>query len=114
MEVIVDGLDELARDLARAAVEAPVRAGDAIEDEATQILHIAESLAPVLTGTLRASGRVVRTGVMGAEVIFDAPYSEYVETGTSDTAPQPFAGPAADLRTPAVDGSVADALDRLL
>lgn len=114
MEVIVDGLDELARDLARAAVQTPSRAGDAIEDVATRMLHTAEALAPVLTGNLRASGSVRRSGLMGAEVIFDAPYADYVEHGTSDTAPQPFLGPAADIHTPSVDEAVADALDRLL
>lgn len=47
------------------------------------------SFAPVATGALRASIQATDDGV---EVGVD--YGAFVEYGTSDTAPQPFAGPA--------------------
>jgi HK97 gp10 family phage protein len=51
--------------------------------------------APVLTGELRDSITVTDEGV---EVL--AEYGPYVEYGTADTPPQPFAGPAADSLAP--------------
>jgi HK97 gp10 family phage protein len=47
------------------------------------------SLAPVDTGALRASIQITDDGVA-----VGVPYAAFVEYGTSDTAPQPFAGPA--------------------
>ena len=51
----------------------------------------AQSRVPVLTGALRDSIGPDEDG-FGA----GADYAGYVEFGTSDTAPQPFIGPAAD------------------
>lgn len=54
--------------------------------------NVAEEMrntAPVDTGALRASIHTTNEGVtVGVR------YGVYVEFGTSDTAPQPFAGPA--------------------
>lgn len=51
----------------------------------------ARSLAPVLTGTLRESIVADEDG-FGSDV----DYAAFVEYGTSDTAPQPYMGPAGD------------------
>jgi HK97 gp10 family phage protein len=64
-------------------------AADAVE-------QLAKSLAPVLTGDLRESIHQEGSG-LEREVVADAPYAVFVEWGTSDTAPQPFMYPAADV-----------------
>ena len=55
--------------------------------------------APIDTGTLRASIQVTADGVVAS-----APYAGYVEYGTADTSPQPFAGPTVNqLAGPAAE-----------
>src|SRR4051812_6785687 len=78
-----------------AAVAATPMAAEVVGVSAEELLHTAEQLAPVLTGELRASGRVEKSGLT-ATVIFDSDHAGYVEYGTSDTAPQPYLNPAAD------------------
>jgi HK97 gp10 family phage protein len=57
------------------------------------------TLTPVNTGALRASIQPTGDGVT-----VGVPYAAYVEYGTSDTAPQPYAGPAVNrLARPAAD-----------
>lgn len=64
------------------------------------------ALAPSRTGALRAS---IHTTKEGVEVGVD--YGAFVEYGTSDTAPQPFAGPSVNrLIRPATK----DAGDRII
>ena len=53
------------------------RARRAGVDEAKEILRVAQERAPVLSGTLRDSGRVVETAT-GARVEFTAPYAAAV------------------------------------
>jgi HK97 gp10 family phage protein len=56
--------------------------------------------APVLTGALRSSIQPDGEGV-----VVGVPYGSFVEYGTSNTAPQPFAGPAVNrlIKRSAVD-----------
>lgn len=57
----------------------------AITEWAEKVLTTAQSICPVDTGALRASGHVevASTGKTAAvAVVFDAPYSVYVEYGT--------------------------------
>jgi HK97 gp10 family phage protein len=61
---------------------------------------------PVQTGTLRNSITTTADGV-----IVGADYGVYVEYGTGDTSPQPFAGPALDRMT---RPSVEDLGDRVI
>lgn len=62
--------------------------------------------APVDTGALRDSIEVTDDGV-----IVDVPYGAFVEYGTSDTAPQPFASPAVNRLA---RSSAEDAGDRVI
>ena len=58
-----------------------------------------QSNAPFRTGALRNSIRATSDGV-----VVGVPYGAYVEYGTADTAPQPFAVPAITrLAKPAAD-----------
>jgi HK97 gp10 family phage protein len=56
--------------------------------------------APVLTGALRDSIEVTDDGV-----VVGVPYGPFVEYGTADTSPQPYAGPAVNrlIKPAAVD-----------
>ena len=66
-----------------------------VNETAQEVLSIAQQLAPVDTGFLRASGHL--EGDARGElqkVVFDAEYAGYVEFGTSRSAAQPFLRPA--------------------
>lgn len=64
------------------------------------------SLAPSDTGRLRAS---IQPSSEGVRVGVD--YAGFVEYGTSDTAPQPFAGPSVNrLSRPAVEDAARQVL----
>lgn len=56
----------------------------------------ARDLAPVDTGYMRDHIHAHGTGPKSAQVISEAPYSVYVEYGTSKMAAQPFMRPAVD------------------
>lgn len=73
----------------------------------------ARALAPERTGELRDGIRAQARG-LSVDVTSEAPYSLYVEEGTSDTAPQPFMGPAVERNTPEFDKSFGAALEDLL
>jgi HK97 gp10 family phage protein len=64
--------------------------------------------APEDTGALKASIQVVPEGV---EVGVD--YAAFVEYGTGDTSPQPFAGPAANRLAPPAAEDLGDMIIRL-
>ena len=66
---------------------------------AQRILRTAVKMAPVLTGALRASGRVKRTNQYQRIIQFGGSgtgvdYATYIEFGTFRTRPQPFLRPA--------------------
>ena len=90
-------LDQLAADLAQAAVtverEAPVVVGFA----AGKVEQSARNRAPVRTAKLRGSIHTVRSlAGLSAEVVADSDHAVFVEYGTSRMAPEPFMAPAAD------------------
>jgi hypothetical protein len=65
---------------------------------------VARMLAPVETGRLRSSIRVVPQGV---EAIVD--YAYFVETGTAKMAAQPFLRPAAGIAARRLGGKAREA-----
>jgi len=65
-----------------------------VDEWAEKVADEMRNRAPVLTGALRNSITTIPTGV-----IVGVDYGAYVEYGTSDTAPQPFVGPAVDRLT---------------
>lgn len=84
------GLNSL-RDLAPRVMEVV----DAeLNDAAEEIQFLAQELAPVRTGALKASIHVQRIDHLALQVRADAPYAAYVEYGTSRMAAQPFMTPA--------------------
>jgi HK97 gp10 family phage protein len=62
---------------------------------AVVIVGYARENAPVDTGYMRDNG-FSREADYGADVVFAAPYSYLVETGTSRTPAQPYVRPAID------------------
>lgn len=66
---------------------------------AQRIMRHAVKMAPVLTGALRASGRVKRTNQFQRVIQFGGSgtgvnYATFIEFGTFRTRPQPFLRPA--------------------
>lgn len=96
-------LRALARDLRALSVDARRRAGTAVIKAVADTKRDAKILAPVDTGTLRASitGTTTRNvaGAVG-EVGPTVDYGIYVELGTSRAPGQPFLGPAFDRNAP--------------
>ena len=82
-----------ARDLARAATGIDVKGEAAAAKVGKGALQSARGHVPVLSGALRDSLRLTQTGAR-AVVGTDLFYARFVEYGTSDTAPDPFIGPA--------------------
>lgn len=74
-------------------VMAPVEAG--FKPAAAGLVKVAQSLAPVRTGRLRASISFQQTGATSGALRASAPYAGYVEHGTRDTRAQPFLEEAA-------------------
>lgn len=90
-------VDDLVADMLTVGprIAPPVRA--AVGSTASSTQRDAKRFAPVLTGTLSASITATISGDgMSSEVGPEVEYGGYVEYGTSDTAPQPFMGPAAE------------------
>lgn len=86
----------LAADLAAAPAKVEGKSVRAVDTAAHQTQRNAQRFAPVLTGALR-EGIVVEASGLSASVVSTIRYADYVEYGTSDTAPQPYMRPAADL-----------------
>lgn len=79
------------------------------------IIRDAKTMAPVDTGNLRASISATTTGDgrnnrMSAEIGPTANYGEFVETGTSRMAAQPYLFPAADRWEPTFVQAMAQAV----
>lgn len=71
----------------------------ALDILAQRIMRHAVKMAPVLTGALRASGRVKRTNQYQRVIQFGGSgtgvdYATFIEFGTFRTRPQPFLRPA--------------------
>lgn len=78
------------------AERAPAEAGIAVNETGAKVANAAQQNAPVLTGELRSSIHLVRTGLASVEVRADSDHAGYVEDGTSVMAPEPYMGPAMD------------------
>lgn len=79
----------------------------------------AKALAPVDTGTLRASISTSiagdgRTGRMTAEIGPTADYGGFVEYGTSTQAGQPYLAPAFDRQVPGFEAALASLADDII
>ena len=89
----------LANDLTRAVSGLDVRANAAVERVGREAFVAANRYVPVDSGDLRRSLRFRRKGSR-AVIESDLFYSTFQEYGTSQMAPQPFVGPAADQYGP--------------
>lgn len=98
-------VQRLAADLAAAPAKVAGKSAHAVARTAQQTKRDAQRFAPVLTGALR-EGIDVEVSGLEASIVSTVRYSDYVEYGTSDTAPQPYMRPAADL----AGGPLADGL----
>lgn len=88
-----------ANDLARAATGLDLQANAAAERVGRAAFVAASRYVPVDSGDLRRSLRFRRQGSR-AVIESDLYYSTFQEFGTSQMAPQPFVGPAADQYGP--------------
>lgn len=99
------------RDCIGAGAKVAVASTAVVRASATEMLHIAEANAPVLTGELRGSGQVIVHG-SSAEVVFTSDHAIYVEEGTSVMAPEPYLGPAFDAVEPGFEQKASDGIVR--
>lgn len=93
----------LAADLGASAEGVPEIAWKVVHKTAADISATAKQLAPVDTGTMRASIGYQTDRLAGSIRAVIGPtvnYAPYVEFGTSRQPPQPFMGPAADRHAP--------------
>ena len=74
--------------------EMNVAAEDAVDAAADAIVQKAQELVPVRTGFLKSTIQKVVAGAAIRLVTALAPYSQFVEFGTSRMAAQPFLRPA--------------------
>lgn len=98
-------VDLLARDLIASAAAAAVFADDVVAETGSAVYADAYASAPRLTGAL-AESTGLAVGEGGFEVGVGVDYGGFVEFGTSDTAPQPFLGPAFDAHVGAVEAEL--------
>ncbi|WP_067428352.1 HK97-gp10 family putative phage morphogenesis protein [Nocardioides jensenii] len=98
-----------------AAAPAKVEAGARQDVQATVSAteRDAKAFAPVLTGELKGSIHGHADGLDG-EVTASTRYAGYVEEGTSDTAPQPFMGPALDVNADGLERRLGDTGEDIL
>lgn len=106
-------VDHLAADLAAAPAKVELVSAGAVADTVRHGENDAQRFAPVRTGFLRGNIRGYALGLTGL-LISLAKYSEYVEDGTSDTAPQPFMRPAAELMAGRLEKGLGDAGEDIL
>jgi HK97 gp10 family phage protein len=113
ISIDVSQVTRLAGRLVRDAALTKARVEHSVDGVAQEVLADMQANVPVLTGALRASlgiervGRAFRVGSLHGEAADRAHFSEY---GTSDTAPDPFVGPAADRSVPKLSRAVSDAV----
>lgn len=113
MDIDFSEVTHLRNDLLAAPAKVEAGAHDAVGDFVTGTERDAKALAPVLTGELKAGIRGRRVGLTG-DVVSEAPYSDYVEEGTSDTAPQPFMSPAFERNVPRAEDRLGDVGESIL
>ena len=98
---------KLAADLGAAGPKARQQAGRVVQASALKMVALAQQLAPVDTGNLRASIGKDQPAPFTAEVGPTANYGAFVEFGTHKMAPQPYLMPAADAITPEFEAAMA-------
>jgi len=103
----------LAADLAAAPAKVEAKGVRAVAKSARELRRDAQRFAPVLTGALR-EGIEVQAHGLTASVVSTVRYADYVEYGTSDTAPQPYMRPAADLAGGPLADDLGDAGEHIL
>lgn len=110
----------LAADLAAAPAKVTAECVGVVTHVADQFKDDARRFAPELTGALRRgieshahglSAEVTASSLAGGA---DREYSDYVEYGTSDTRPQPYMRPAADLAVQRLADGAGDAGEHIL
>lgn len=106
-------VDHLAADLAAAPARAAAGSTRAVSKSAQRTQRDARRFAPVLTGALR-EGITVEDAGLEATIVSTVRYAGYVEYGTSDTAPQPYMRPAAELAGGSLADDVGDAGEDIL
>ena len=114
-----DDLRKLSYDLKRASGRVGQLASAVIRKAALDVQREAQRLAPVDTGTLRASIGIDvlgdgRAAAMSAVIGPSVHYGPYLEFGTRRMPPQPYMGPAADRVLPAFEEAMAQIVDRAL
>lgn len=107
MGIDASEVNALAADLFVAPAVVEVGSARAVSSTTRSTQHDAQRFAPVRTGLLRESIVATSDGLHG-QVEALADYSGYVEEGTSDTAPQPFMRPAAELNAGRLADGVLD------
>lgn len=90
---------QLATDFQRAGGRVGKQIADNVRKTTTAVERSAKRNAPVDTGRLRDSIQQSITGsgrgaLITGNVFSDVPYANFVESGTSRNAPQPWLGPA--------------------
>lgn len=103
----------LAVDLGAAPAKVRIGAVRAVRDFVGDTERDAKAFAPVLTGELKGRIEGRAAGLLG-EVVSLADYSDYVEYGTSDTAPQPFMTPAFEVNAPRLEDQLGDVGEDIL
>lgn len=113
LDVDASQVAHLRMDLGSAPARVQAPAADAVDDFVSGVERDARAFAPIDTGELKSLIFGRRVGLLG-EVASEADYSEYVEDGTSDTAPQPFMQPAFERNLPLVERGLGDAGESIL
>ena len=113
MGVDTSQVDHLAADLAAAPAKVAGESVGAVARNAQETQRHAQRFAPVLTGALH-DGIVVAAHGLTAEIVSTVRYADYAEYGTSDTAPQPYMRPAADLAADPLADDLGDAGEDIL
>jgi len=112
-------VDHLAADLAAAPARVVAESTLVVAKVAQQTKRNAQRFAPVDTGHLHGSIQVLAHGLSATIAASTGDgahreYADYVEFGTSDTRPQPFMRPAADLAADPLEDGLADAAEHIL
>lgn len=113
-------VDRLAADLATAPAKVTAVCVTVVAHVAQQVERDAQRFVPVLTGALHdgisstahgLSATISAASLAGGAV---REYADYVEYGTSDTRPQPFMRPAAELAYGRLADGAGDAGEHIL
>lgn len=112
-----EGLHSFAKDISHVGTELLPVARVIVQKTSADIKRDGQARAAVDTGYMRGSityeTRELASSVVG-EIGPTASYARFVEEGTSQHAPQPFMGPAAQTHFPLFEAALDQAIARLL